>query len=88
MNFGHLSKIAPMALSQAILFGVAGAFLMGFMVVNTVTSTTLGSGTVKMATETFADDADISIVKKGRVRTSKSRFYWRVVPPDSLVSNS
>ena len=65
MDLGHLIKVAPTALSRAILFGVAGAFLMGFMVVNTVTSTSLGSGTVKMATETFADDADITIVKKG-----------------------
>ena len=42
----YINRIAPVGFRRAILFGVVGAFLMGFMVVNTITSNNLGSRVV------------------------------------------
>lgn len=65
MSRDILSRVTPSALGWAILLGVIGALFTGFMVVNTVTSSSLGNGNVKLANETFSDDGDITVVRKG-----------------------
>ena len=56
------------ALKRALLLGVIGALLTGFMVVNTVTSSSInpagGSG-IKLVGQTFADDSDITVTSSG-----------------------
>ena len=63
-NTSYIKRIAPAGLRRAILFGVVGAFLMGFMVVNTITSNNLGSNNIKLGKEGFSDDADLVISAK------------------------
>jgi hypothetical protein len=65
MRREFMSRVTPSALRWAILLGVIGALFTGFMLVNTVTSTSLGTSDVKLANETFSDDSDITLVRKG-----------------------
>lgn len=60
-----MSRYGTGALTRATLLGLAGAFLAGLMVVNTVGSTDLGSSSVKLAVETFTDDPDVAITTVG-----------------------
>src|SRR3990172_6731707 len=66
------------ALKRALLLGVIGALLTGFMVVNTVTSSSIGpsSGAIKLVGQTFADDSDITVPSSG----------IKVVPPTDAVA--
>ncbi len=57
MNLGIFNQATSKAVRRALILSVIGALFTGFMTVNTVTSTNLGNGTVKLATETFSDDA-------------------------------
>ena len=58
------NRIASAALRRAVLFGLIGAFVMGFMVVNTVATDNLGNTTLKLAKETFSNDADVAITSQ------------------------
>ena len=60
-----IAKAGSTALKRALLLGVIGAVLTGFIAAQAVTSTNLGNGSVKLATESFSDDADVSVVGKG-----------------------
>ena len=60
----YIKRIGPAGFRRAILFGVVGAFLMGFMVVNTITSNNLGSNSIKLGKEGFSDDADLVVSAK------------------------
>ena len=59
------ARFGATALRRALLFGVIGAILTSFMVAQAVTSTNLGSSTVKLAFETFSDDADVTVTAVG-----------------------
>lgn len=63
-----VTRFGTTALKRALLLGIVGALLTGFMVVNTLTSTSIspagGSG-IKLAYQPFTDDADVSVVSKG-----------------------
>lgn len=58
-------RFGATALKRALLLGVIGALLSGFMVAQAVTSTNLGTTTVKLAAQTFADDTAVTIVSLG-----------------------
>lgn len=62
---GIIDRLGGRTLRWAIFLGLIGALVMGFAVASTVTSTNLGNSNVKLATETFTDDADLSVVAKG-----------------------
>lgn len=64
MNASLRNRIGSAALPRAILFGLIGASVMGVMVVNAVTSTNLGNGSIKLGKETFSDDADVVVTSK------------------------
>jgi hypothetical protein len=59
------TRFGTTALKRALLLGIVGALLMSFMVAQAVTSTDLGTSTVKLATETFSDDADVTVTAVG-----------------------
>ena len=46
----------------AVLFGVLGAVLMGITVVNTVTSSNLGSSSISLANQTFSNESAVTII--------------------------
>ena len=60
-----IAKAGSTALKRALLLGALGAVLTSFIAVQAVTSTNLGNGSVKLATESFSDDADVSVAGKG-----------------------
>ena len=61
MNIGNFTKVSSAALFRAALIGLGGAFLMGFMVVTTVTSSSLGTGSIKLGNEGFTSDATVTL---------------------------
>ena len=58
-------KLGSKAVKRALFLGVIGMLLMSVTVVTTVTSTNLGSSSVKLGTEAFSNDTDVSIIAKG-----------------------
>ena len=63
-----ITRFGATALKRALLLGVIGALLTGFMVVNTVTETDIspaGGGAIKLTTQAFSDDTSVSVVSKG-----------------------
>lgn len=58
-------KFGPTAVKRAIFLGVAGALVMSVGVVTTVTSSNLGTSNIKLATESFTDDPDVSVSAVG-----------------------
>ncbi|MEE9248980.1 MAG: hypothetical protein V3U79_09820 [Dehalococcoidia bacterium] len=56
--------IASAGFRRAVIFGLIGALLMGIMVVNAVTSTDLGSQSIRLGRETFSDDTDVSVASQ------------------------
>lgn len=66
------SRYGTSALTRALLLGLAGAFLAGLMVVNTVGSTDLGSSNVKLASETFTDDPDVVVSTVGVLKIASN----------------
>jgi hypothetical protein len=88
MRREFLSRVTPSALRWAILLGVIGALLTGFMVVNTVTSSSLGNGNVKLANETFSDDSDITVVRKGIKLVQTSTAAAGTSPPGQVEITS
>ena len=62
-------KLGPTAVKRAIILGVAGALVMSVGVVTTVTSTNLGTSNIKLATESFTDDPDVSITAVGVLKS-------------------
>ncbi len=64
MNTTTRNRIASAGFRRAILFALMGALVMGVVVANTVTSTSLGSGLIKLGNETFSDDTDVAVSPK------------------------
>ena len=62
-------KFGPTAVKRALFLGVAGALVMSVGVVTTVTSTNLGTSNIKLATESFTDDPDVSVVAVGVLKS-------------------
>ena len=60
-------KFGETAVKRALLLGVIGAILTGFMVVNTITAENLGSGAITIGNATFGVDADTSVTATGVV---------------------
>ncbi|MEE9198671.1 MAG: hypothetical protein V3U26_02615, partial [Dehalococcoidia bacterium] len=58
------SRIASAGFRRAILLGLIGAILTGFMMAYAVTNTNLGSQSLKLGRETFSDDTDVVIAAK------------------------
>ena len=58
-------RFGATAVKRALLLGVIGALLSGFMVAQAVTSTNLGTTTVSLAAQTFADDTAVTIASLG-----------------------
>ncbi len=67
---GLTMRFGATALKRALILGVLGALLTGFTVANTVTSTSLGSGSVKLANEVFTDDGDVAVAAVGVLKVS------------------
>lgn len=64
MNVSLTKRIASAGLRRAILLGLVGALVIGVVVANAVTSTTLGGGGLTLAKESFSDDADVAVASK------------------------
>lgn len=63
-----ISRFGATTLKRALLLGVIGAMLTSYMVVNTVSSsdiTPAGGGAIKLASQTFSDDTQITVVSNG-----------------------
>ncbi|MBI2855768.1 MAG: hypothetical protein HYX93_02855 [Chloroflexi bacterium] len=60
-----IGRFGAAALKRAILLGIAGALVTSFMVVNTLSSASLGSGSIKIATQAFSDDTDVTVTASG-----------------------
>ena len=63
-----MARFGATALKRALLLGVIGAMLTGFMVVNTVSSTDIspaGGGAIKLVGQTFSDDTQITVASNG-----------------------
>lgn len=63
-----ITRFGATALKKALLLGVIGALLTGYMVVNTVSSTDIspaGGGAIKLASQTFSDDTQITVSSNG-----------------------
>jgi hypothetical protein len=62
-----MSRFGVTALKRAVLLGIFGAMLIGFMVVNTVSTGTIGpsSGAIKLSSQAFSDDSDITVTSNG-----------------------
>ena len=58
-------KFGSTRVKRAIFLGVAGALVMSVGVVTTVTSSNLGTSNIKLATESFIDDPDVSVTAVG-----------------------
>lgn len=58
-------RMLSFTLRKAVSLGLIAALLAGFAAVNTVTSTNLGTESVKLSSETFSDDTDVNIIGKG-----------------------
>ncbi len=56
--------IASAGFRRAVIFGLIGALLMGIMVVSAVTSTNLGTESIRLGRETLSDDADVSVASQ------------------------
>ncbi|MBI4338984.1 MAG: hypothetical protein HY680_03425 [Chloroflexi bacterium] len=61
---GLTTRFGAAALKRALFFGLIGAFLMSFMAVNTLSSTS-SSATVTLANESFTSDLDTAITWSG-----------------------
>ena len=66
------SRTASAGFRRAVLLGLLGAFMMSIVVVNAVSSTNLGSQTLKLARETFSDDADVAVFAKQILKIKNS----------------
>ncbi|MEE9324581.1 MAG: hypothetical protein V3U90_03390, partial [Dehalococcoidia bacterium] len=64
---GIIDRLKGNPLHWAIVLGLIGALVMGFVVASTVTSTNLGNTNIKLATESFVDDADTTVSGVGIV---------------------
>ena len=64
MNTTTKNRIASAGFRRAVLFALIGALVMGVVVANTVTSTSLGGGLIKLGDETFSDDGDVAVSPK------------------------
>ena len=65
MNAVLLTRgIASAGYRRAVVFGLIGALLMGIMVVNAVTTTNLGTESIRLGRETFSDDTDVTVVSQ------------------------
>ncbi len=63
-----LTRFGAPALKKALLLGIVGAMLTGYMVVNTVSSSSIGptgGGAIKLIGQTFSDDADVTVSSNG-----------------------
>jgi hypothetical protein len=63
-----ISRFGATTLKRALLLGVIGAMLTSYMVVNTVSSsdiTPAGGGAIKLASQTFSDDTQITVSSNG-----------------------
>ena len=62
---GLTIKFGSTALKRALILGVIGALMTSFMVAQAVATTNLGTSNVKLATEAFTDDTDVSVAALG-----------------------
>jgi hypothetical protein len=63
-----VARFGATALKKALLLGFIGALITGFMVVNTVTSGTIGpagGGAIKLSSQAFSSDTDITVTSVG-----------------------
>ena len=63
-----ISRFGATAIKRAMLLGIIGAMLTGFMVVNTVTSSDIspaGGGGISLSSQTFTNDTQITVVSNG-----------------------
>ena len=58
-------RFGATAVKRALISGIIGALLTGFMVAQAVTSTDLGSSSVKLVTESFTDDTAVIVTALG-----------------------
>ena len=65
MNTLLKHRIASSPFRWALFLGVIGAVLTGFILVNTVTSTNLGTTNIRLAAESFVSDADVVVEPHG-----------------------
>ena len=59
------SRFSTTTIKRGIIIGVAGALLMGVMVAQAVSSTNLGTTTVKLTDESFSDDLSVTVASNG-----------------------
>ena len=69
---GMIARYGGTAVKRALLMGVIGALLTSFIVVNTVTSSSLGTTSLSLATETFSADANLSITALGVMKVASN----------------
>ena len=59
------TRFGATAFKRALLLGLIGALMTSFMVTQAVSSTNLGTTTVKLADQTFSDDTTVTIASLG-----------------------
>ena len=69
---GITMRFGATALKRALILGILGAILTGFTVANTVTSTTLGNASIKLASEVFTDDGDVAVAAVGILKVASN----------------
>ena len=69
---GLTMRFGATALKRALILGILGALLTGFTVANTVTSTTLGNASIKLASEVFTDDGDVAVAAVGILKVAST----------------
>ena len=83
------TRFGATALKQAFIFGMIGALLMRVVVVQSVSSTTLGSGSLKLDTQSYSDDSAVTIAAKGiKVIGSTDGTPGGTTSPGTAVSSS
>jgi hypothetical protein len=64
MRASLLNRTILATFRRSVLFGMIGAVLTGFMVVNTLTSISLGTSPIKLGNDNFSDDPDLVVSAK------------------------
>ena len=81
-----IGRFGTTAIKRALLFGIAGAFFMSFVAVNTLTSTSQTSA-VTLANETFTADVDSATTFKGLSKATTAAAAAGATAPGVEATN-
>ena len=83
------ARFGAKALKRALMLGVAGALLSSFMVAQAVSSTSLGTTTLKLADQSFSDDTAVAVSSNGvKVVPTTDAVAVGTSSPGTAITNS